>query len=295
MNPVSLERLNAVDRNAFVAILGEVIEHAPWVAEAVYPARPFANVNALYQALIGAVQNADETRKLALIKGHPELAGETMRASLLTADSAAEQESAGLDRLSATELATFKKFNDAYRSKFEIPFIICVRRHGKDSILRHFARRLQSEPSSELATALEEIFRIAALRLDQRVIGPDRLNVHGCLSTHVLDTYHGRPGLGVAVALFEILASGGTREIVRGVTNKDGRTEQPLIAGKPIPVATYELHFSIGGYFAREQTVLAEPPFLSMVPVRFAVAEPESHYHVPLLITPWSYTTYRGS
>jgi 2-oxo-4-hydroxy-4-carboxy-5-ureidoimidazoline decarboxylase len=295
MNPVSLERLNAVDRNTFVTVLGDVIEHAAWIAEATYLARPFANLNALYQAMIDAVQSAGYERKLALIKGHPELAGDTMRAGLLTADSAAEQGSAGLDRLTPAELATFEKLNHAYRSKFDIPFIICVRRHGKDSILRHFAQRLQNEPSAELASALKEIFRIAALRLDQRVIGPDRLNVHGCLSTHILDTYHGRPASGVAVGLFEVLGSGGTREIVRGVTNKDGRTGQPLIAGKPIPTAIYELQFSIGDYFAHQQAIFSEPPFLGEVPVRFAVAEPESHYHVPLLITPWSYTTYRGS
>jgi 2-oxo-4-hydroxy-4-carboxy-5-ureidoimidazoline decarboxylase len=295
MNPVSLQSLNSVDRNTFIAALDQVIEHASWVAEAVFMARPFSDLNALYQALIDAVQNADEERKLALIKGHPELAGETMRAGLLTTESAAEQESAGLDRLTPAELATFQKLNDAYRAKFGLPFIICVRRHGKDSILHQFARRLRNEPSAELAATLKEIFRIAALRLDQRVVGPDRLDVHGRLSTHVLDTYHGDPASGVTVGLFEVFAGGGTREVARGITNKDGRTEQPLIAGKPIPIAVYELRFAIGDYFARRQVALSEPPFLDKIPVRFAVAEPESHYHVPLLITPWSYTTYRGS
>jgi 2-oxo-4-hydroxy-4-carboxy-5-ureidoimidazoline decarboxylase len=295
MNPVSLEDLNAAGRDAFVAVLGEVIEHAPWVADAVYAERPFANLNALYQALIDVVQNADEKRRLELIKGHPELASETMRAGLLTTDSAAEQGSAGLDRLTPAELSTFQKLNDAYRSKFGIPFIICVRRHGKDSILQQFARRLRNEPSAEFTAALKEIFRIAALRLDQRVVGPDRLDVHGRLSTHVLDTYHGTPASGVAVGLFEVFAGGGRREVARGITNKHGRTEQPLIAGKPIPISVYELRFAIGDYFARQQVALSKPPFLDKVPVRFAMVEPESHYHVPLLITPWSYTTYRGS
>jgi 2-oxo-4-hydroxy-4-carboxy-5-ureidoimidazoline decarboxylase len=294
MNPVSLESLNAADRSTFVAVLGEVTEHAPWVADATYAARPFADVHALYQAMVDVVQSANDERKLALIKGHPELAGKTMRAGLLTSDSAAEQGSAGLNRLSPNELATFERLNNAYCAKFEIPFIICVRRHGKESIFRHFAQRLENDRSVEFAAALKEIFRIAALRLDQRVVGPDRLNVHGRLSTHVLDTYHGSPASGVAVRLFEVFAAGGTREIARGITNKDGRTGQPLIAGKPIPIATYELRFAIGDYFARQHAVLSEPPFLNEVPVCFAVAEPESHYHVPLLITPWSYTTYRG-
>jgi len=294
MTPITLDSLNATDRDAFVAVLGDVFEHAPWVATAIYTGRPFANIHELYQAMVGVVQSADDERKLGLIKGHPELAGETMRAGLLTSDSTAEQESAGLSRLTPSELTTFQKLNDSYRSKFEIPFIICVRRHGKDSLFRHFTRRLRNEPSIEFATALKEIFRIAALRLDQRVIGPDRLNVHGCFSTHILDTYHGRPASGVVVQFFVIDASE-TREIVRTVTNKEGRTEQPLIAGKPIPIATYELHFSVGDYFASQQAVLSEPAFLDKIPVRFAVADPEGDYHVPLLVTPWSYTTYRGS
>src|SRR5262249_7283112 len=203
MTPISLDSLNATDRDSFVAVLGDVFEHAPWVASAIYAGHPFANIHDLYQAMVDVVQSANDERKLALIEGHPELAGETMRAGLLTSDSAAEQESAGLNRLTSAELATFQKLNDSYRSKFEIPFIICVRRHGKDSLFQHFRRRLQNERSAEFATALKEIFRIAALRLDQRVIGPDRLNVHGCFSTHILDTYHGRPASGVVIQFFE--------------------------------------------------------------------------------------------
>jgi 2-oxo-4-hydroxy-4-carboxy-5-ureidoimidazoline decarboxylase len=85
------------------------------------------------------------------------------------------------------------------------------------------------------------------------------------------------------------------RLITRAVTNDDGRTEAPLIAGRPIPIGTYELRFAIGDYYGRAKAELADPPFLDVVPIRFAVAEPEGHYHVPLLCTPWSYTTYRGS
>ncbi len=106
----------------------------------------------------------------------------------MTSDSASEQASAGLDRLSEGEFAKFHRLNDAYRDRFGIPFIVCVRRHTKDSILRQFERRLQNDPAAERDAALAEIFRIAALRLDARVAAPDRLKVHGRLSTHVLDT-----------------------------------------------------------------------------------------------------------
>ena len=141
MTRVSLDTLSTADRDTFVAALGAVMEHSPWVAEAAYAARPFSSLAALYQAMVDAVQNAGEERKLALIKAHPELAGKVARERGLAADSAAEQESAGLDRLSEEEFATFHRLNDAYHSKFGIPFIVCVRRHGKDSILRQFERR----------------------------------------------------------------------------------------------------------------------------------------------------------
>ena len=95
--------------------------------------------------------------------------------------------------------------------------------------------------------------------------------------------------------LCEIGAGGFPRIIERAVTDADGRTEPPLIAGRPIPIATYELRFTVGDYFARQRAAVSDPPFLDIVPVRFAVAEPEGEYHVPLLVTPWSYSTYRGS
>jgi 2-oxo-4-hydroxy-4-carboxy-5-ureidoimidazoline decarboxylase len=295
MNPLPLDALNAADRAGFVAALGEVMEHAPWVAEGAFAARPFANLPALHDAMVAAVRQADDAQKLALIKGHPDLAGKAASEGKLTADSKAEQAVAGLDRLTEEEFASFHRLNDAYRAKFGIPFIICVRRHGKESILREFERRLGHDFPSERDAALQEIFRIAALRLDQRVSAPEKLKVHGRLSTHVLDTHAGRPAAGVAVELCEISAGGAARLLAHASTNTDGRTDRPLIADMPIPVAVYELRFAVGDYFARRQVPLSDPPFLGVVPLRFAVAEPEGAYHVPLVVTPWSYSTYRGS
>src|SRR5581483_5235015 len=122
---------------------------------------------------------ADEARKRALIEAHPDLAGKAARAGALTADSKAEQGSAGLDRLSETEFARFSELNESYRKKFGFPFIVCVRRHGKDSIFRQFEMRLKNDAAKERDAALSEIVRIAALRLDQHVGAPDRLAVHG--------------------------------------------------------------------------------------------------------------------
>jgi len=295
MNPVSLDELNKADRQNFIAAVGEVMELAPWVADEAYAARPFPSIAALYQTMTDAVRKAGEEAQRALINGHPDLAGKAARAGKLTADSTAEQTSAGLDRLSEEEFAVFHRLNDAYRQKFHMPFIVCVRRHGKESILREFERRLKNDPVAERKTALGEIFRIAALRLDQRVTAADRLAVHGHLSTHVLDVHGGHPAQGVAIELCEIGAGGAVRTLLRTVTNADGRTDKPLIGGAPIPIATYELRFAVGDYFARQGVPLADPPFLGLVPIRFSVAEPEGRYHVPLSMTPWAYSTYRGS
>lgn len=221
-----------------------------------------------------AVKNAGDGRQRALINGHPDLAGKAAREGKLTADSTAEQAAAGLDQLSEQEFADFHRLNDAYRAKFGMPFIVCVRRHGKASILREFERRLNNDAAAERNTALAEIFRIAALRLDQRVTALDRLKVHGHLSTHVLDTHGGHPAAGVAIELCEIGAGGAARTIKRATTNADGRTDQPLMSGMPIPIATYELRFAVSDYFTRQGAPMADPPFLGVVPIRFAVAEP---------------------
>ncbi len=295
MAQISLDQLNKADKTAFVNSLGEIFEHAPWVAEAVHAQRPFASLAALYDAMTMAVQSAGAERQIALIKGHPDLAGKAARVGSLTNDSKAEQASAGLDQLSSDEFEAFHRLNDSYRTKFAMPFIVCVRRHTKDSILHQFEMRLKNDAATEQKTALAEILRIAALRLDQRFGGPDPLKVNGRLSTHVLDTHGGRPAVGVSIELFEVAKSGEATPIVRAVTNADGRTEKPLIGDRPVPIGCYELRFAIGEYFLRMKSPQADPPFLGIVPVRFSVAEPEGHYHVPLLATPWSYTSYRGS
>jgi 2-oxo-4-hydroxy-4-carboxy-5-ureidoimidazoline decarboxylase len=294
MPAVTLAELNAANKSGFVAMLGDVYEHAPWVAERAWARRPFENVCALHEAMTAAVRAEPVEERLALINGHPDLAGKASVADM-TRDSKSEQASAGLDRLSAEEFAHFHELNNAYRQKFAFPFIICVRRHSKDSILRQFERRLHDDAASELETALTEIFRIAALRLDARIETTQRLKVHGHLSTHILDTHRGKPGGGVRIELFELSRSADPRLIVSGITNDEGRTGEPLIGGRPLPIGRYELRFHIGAYFARLQVPLADPPFLELIPIQFAIAEPEGHYHVPLLVTPWSYTTYRGS
>lgn len=287
--------LNHASRNDFVAALANVFEHSPWIAEQVAMDRPYAGIAQLFTAMKAVVERAPAELRLALIKAHPDLADKTQRAAGLTDDSFAEQNGAGLDRLSDAEYEAFQRVNNAYRAKFGFPYIVCVRRHTKDSILRNFERRLPNDIAVEIKNSVEEIFRIAALRLDQTVTADDRLAVHGRLSTHVLDTHSGRPAAGVAVELVELSELGVSRIVTRAKTNADGRTDQPLIGGRPVPAGAYELRFNVGDYFAGRGVPLSDPPFLDRIPLRFSVSEPEGHLHVPLLVTPWSYATYRGS
>jgi 2-oxo-4-hydroxy-4-carboxy-5-ureidoimidazoline decarboxylase len=295
MSQKTLADLNACSKDDFVAALANIFEYSPWIAERAASARPFAGVTSLFEAMTAAVDRAAPELRLALIKAHPDLADKTQRAAGLTAESDAEQNSVGLDRLSDAEYQAFERVNNAYRSKFGFPYIVCVRRHTRDSILRDFERRLPNDVTSEMQRSIAEICRIAALRLDQLVAGDDRLHVHGRLSTHVLDTHSGKPAVGITVELVELSELGSSRVVTRAITNSDGRTDQPLIGGRPVPIGRYELNFSVGRYFSARQVPMSDPPFLDQIPLRFAVSEPEGHLHVPLLVTPWSYATYRGS
>ena len=114
----------------------------------------------------------------------------------------------------------------------------------------------------------------------------------GRLTTHILDTANGQPAAGVAVRLFSLH---GERSLLTTLyTNEDGRTDSPLLEGDDMQAGTYELEFDIGDYFAARGSTVSEPPFLNTVVIRFCVNSDE-HYHVPLLASPWSYSTYRGS
>ncbi len=117
----------------------------------------------------------------------------------------------------------------------------------------------------------------------------------GRLSTHVLDTANGRPAAGISIALYRIDASGGRTLVKTVVTNSDGRTDAPLLIDAACIAGTYELVFETAAYFRTSNAALADPPFLDVVPLRFSIADPAGHYHVPLLVSPWSYSTYRGS
>jgi 5-hydroxyisourate hydrolase len=114
------------------------------------------------------------------------------------------------------------------------------------------------------------------------------------LTTHVLDTMHGTPAAGLKIVLFQ-LAEDVSKELTTAVTNSDGRTDTPMLAEAELMTGQFELVFYVGDYFVRQGVDLPEPMFLDTVPIRFAIADTNVKYHVPLLVSPWAYSTYRGS
>jgi 5-hydroxyisourate hydrolase len=117
----------------------------------------------------------------------------------------------------------------------------------------------------------------------------------GRLTTHVLDTAHGHPAVGMAIELLKHDGDGGTvHRLGTARTNEDGRTDAPLLAEGALEVGRYELIFDVGAYFAAQGVSLPEPPFIDRVSLRIGVADPNAHHHVPLLVAPWFYATYRG-
>lgn len=165
--PVDMELLNALDRASFVAAVGGIFEHSPWVAEAVWRKRPFASLDTLHNAMVDHVRAQPPAAQIALLRAHPELAGREARFGAMTRDSVAEQGAAGLDRVGDAEAARFDTLNRAYRDKFGFPFIIAVRDHSCASILAEFEKRLANDMESEIAKALEQVFRITWLRLER--------------------------------------------------------------------------------------------------------------------------------
>lgn len=164
----SLAALSALDQRAFVAALAGVFEHSPWVAERAWHRRPFLTRAALHAALCEAMRAASEAEQLALICAHPELAGKAARRGEIAEASVREQASAGLDACGPDDLVHLQALNAAYRAKFGFPFILAVRGLGREAIIERFAARLGSAAAAEFTEALDQIARIAALRLAER-------------------------------------------------------------------------------------------------------------------------------
>ena len=293
--PMTMQALDECDSAMFTEVMGEVFEHAPWVAQAVVAQRPFKCAQALHDAMLAQVKALPEHDLVRLLSGHPELGGADARQGKMTPDSVREQGALSLNALAVGASQRWEALNAAYRAKFDFPFILCVSRHTRASVLNVFEKRLLNEREAELTHAVIEIGLITRLRLAARLSDHGLARLTGALSTHVLDTSRGCPAAGVRLTLHE-MGDGQTpdRLLVEAVTDARGRTPKPLLSGAPLRIGAYQLCFHMGDYFRTLGAAHGDWPFLEVVPVSFNVADPEGDYHVPLTVTPWSYATYRG-
>ncbi|WP_082728023.1 2-oxo-4-hydroxy-4-carboxy-5-ureidoimidazoline decarboxylase [Burkholderia mayonis] len=165
----TLDQLNAMSTDAFVAALSGIFEHSPWVAEAAAQARPFDSIDTLHRTMRRAVETAGDARQLALVNAHPELAGKAAVHGELTAESTREQSGAGLDRCTQDEFDKLQRLNRAYREKFGFPFILAVRGYDRHGIIANFEARIDHSRDEELRASLEQIYRIARFRLDDLI------------------------------------------------------------------------------------------------------------------------------
>ena len=288
---LTLADLNAREAAGFVDALSGLFEHSPWIPERVAAQRPFGSLTALHAAMTEAVAEAGEDAQLALLRNHPDLAGRAAVAGELTEASSGEQASAGLDSLSDAEMARFQALNSRYWERFGFPFIKAVRGADKARILAAFEGRVDNPWHAELATALNEVGKIAWLRLLAAVEHAPT----GKLTTHILDTAGGCPAARLPLTLWYLDADDGATRVGDFVTNDDGRLDGPALQGAAFRPGLYQWVFEAGVYFARAGHATTATPFLDRIPLSFGISNPETHYHVPLLLSPWSISTYRGS
>jgi OHCU decarboxylase len=169
---LTIEALNAMTVQEFTAALGSIFEHSPWVAERAAALRPFGSGAQLHQMMCEQVAQASAAEQDALILAHPKLGARGRQRAQLTQSSAHEQRRAGLDACTDQEFAELLRLNELYLARFAFPFILAVRGHTPESILAAMRERLAHDPATERATALQQINRIAALRLSDAIVSP---------------------------------------------------------------------------------------------------------------------------
>ena len=307
-----------------------IYEKTPWIVELFYndnlspsldstivtaTKERIVNVKILFDEIKQYIKNGDREKQLQLLRMHPDLClkldptpkDDSSKDDKvdITLESRQEQGRAGLSTLTADERTKFRALNNQYKERFEFPFILAVRNASKYTVLSALEGRVSSSIEEEISCALSQVDKIAWMRLLTKVDYAEGANGHGgFLTCHVLDTANGTPASGMRIELYRY-EDGPEQNGIRTqqrillksfVTNSDGRLDGPALKGVEFDVGQYEWQFYVGDYFAKySMSRLSGTPFLDIVPLRFGLDDPTEHYHVPLLVSPWSYSTYRGS
>jgi len=293
---VTLNEINEMDRLEFVQSLGGIFEHSPWVAEGAYLEAPFQSIEHLHSIMMETARQADRKQIEELLRAHPDLATRIQVSPL----SEVEQQGAGLDKLTPEEFFLLKELNQTYTEKFHFPFILAVRGKNKDDIISTIKVRVNRTLQEEWDQALSEIGRITRFRLND-LISTELRQPYGRLTTHVLDLSRGIPAIGLVLQLRRLTDSSSGVLLREAVTNSDGRLDTPLLEGSQMEIGSYELLFMVGDYFRRTSVAAVSDSdvsplfFLEHIPIRFNIGNSLDNYHVPLLVAPGGYSTYRGS
>lgn len=298
--PPTLSNLFTWERGEIVNLLGPIYEHSPWIAETLYDDRlsdlksySLKTIRELFDEMKQIVESSTQEQKLTLLRAHPDLCERVSNLKTLTDASQEEQSRAGLQYMTETERDVFLSTNEMYKKKFGFPFILAVRNASKYTVLSAIKARVNNSKENEFSTALGEVHKIAWMRLLGKI---DVTNPKGFLTCHVLDTATGSPAANMRIHLKRVSPIEDADFIAEFITNEDGRLSGgPALKGESFKVGVYEWTFFVGDYFASKNVQTAGTPFLSEVPIRFGIDDPDEHYHVPLLVSPWSFSTYRGS
>eukprot|EP00536_Pseudo-nitzschia_multiseries_P013580 jgi/Psemu1/212078/e_gw1.589.12.1 len=300
---MTVSELLAKPPEFIVEVLGGIYEpeDSPWVLET-FVARELgggaggdiSTVTQLASALKAHVDTASDEQKLALLSAYPDLCHKVEALKELPLYSQEEQSRSGLQSLSAAELENFGKMNKAYKDRHGFPFILAVRNASKSTVLSALEGRLNhSSPQKEFHVALEQVHKIAWMRLLTKVKSD---KAKGFLTCHVLDTANGIPAENMKIVLTRLTPEESAGVVGEFITNDDGRLEGgPALKGEDFTVGTYQWDFYAADYFVGRGNFMNGTPFLDVIPLRFGIDNPDDHYHVPLLVSPWGYSTYRGS
>ena len=287
---MTLPEFNALVPEAAAAALETCCGSGRWVAE-MCSRRPFALVAKVYaQAAEIWYENCGAEDWRGGFSPHSPLRDlQSLEEKFSRTKDWAGGEQAGVHSASQQTLAALAAGNEAYAEKFGYIFIVCATGKPAEEMLRLLEMRLENEPETELRIAMGEQSKITAIRLNKLLDQPSFPMNKSQITTHVLDTSRGRPGRGIHIDL-QAHAGNGWQTLAQGITDTDGRVAELLPPGRLLPPGAYKLVFHTGPYFEEN----AIKGFYPLVEIVFSVFD-DSHYHVPLLINPFGYSTYRGS
>lgn len=292
----SIKELVSLPKTEIARFLAGIYEHSPWVADELVNCEytRLATVTDLAASMKSIVDASSAERKMELLCAHPDLCEKVGKIGELTEASQEEQGRAGLQSLTSDELERFTTCNTAYRAKFGFPFILAVRNATKFTVLSALEGRIMSPVETEFVQAITQVHKIAWMRILSAINTDD---ANGFLTCHVLDTAGGCPAAKMRIHLHRLSPPESAGLIGAFITNDDGRLDggPALKGGKDFSVGTYQFTFFVADYFASKGTFFSGTPFIDEIPLRFGIDNPDDHYHVPLLVSPWSFSTYRGS